>query len=235
MILRQAKPSGSIAVPLANLEEKSRLTEAVQRSGREGAKRGFDICTACLAIVLLSPLFILMICSVLAMQGRPLFIRHKRVGRGGRHFQCLKFRTMVVNGDEVLERHLQSSPAARAEWDASRKLKDDPRVTPLGKVLRKTSVDELPQLINVLRGEMSLVGPRPIVDAEVKHYGPNINQYYKVRPGITGLWQVSGRSDVSYNARVKLDVAYVENCSLSRDIAILLRTVPAVLGSKGSY
>ncbi len=197
-------------------------------------KRGFDLFAASSIVLLFLPLLI-MICCVLMSQGWPLLIRHRRVGRSGRTFSCLKFRTMVRDADVVLARHLAEHPAARVEWESTRKLKDDPRITPFGHVLRKSSLDELPQLLNVLRGEMSLVGPRPIVPAEMKHYGANIALYQQVRPGLTGAWQVSGRSDVSYAQRVRLDCEYVHARSFGRDVVILALTIPAVLRAKGSY
>ena len=156
------------------------------------------------------------------------------MGAGGRPFYCLKFRTMVVDADRVLDEALARDPALAAEWAASRKLVDDPRVTRIGRFLRKTSLDELPQLINVLRLEMSLVGPRPIVESEVPLYGEAIAQYHATRPGITGLWQVSGRSNTSYARRVQLDVWYVNNWTVWNDIAVLLKTIPAVLGRRGA-
>ena len=197
-------------------------------------KRSFDVTTSLLMLLALLPLVAIVV-VLLAAQGFPILIRHKRVGRGGKTFSCLKFRTMVVNADAVLQQHLQQDASARQEWEACRKLKDDPRVTALGKALRKSSVDELPQLINILRGDMSLVGPRPIVPAEIVHYGPHIERYNEVRPGLTGAWQVSGRSDVSYPRRVALDCEYVASRSLGGDIRILLKTLPAVLTSRGSY
>ena len=204
------------------------------RVASERLKRSFDVAAAAAILVVFLPLLVT-VCVMLLAQGRPLRIRHNRVGRGGRLFPCLKFRTMVVDAEAVLHRHLAANPAARQEWEANRKLKDDPRVTRLGRVLRKTSVDELPQLLNVLSGEMSLVGPRPIVPAEVVHYGPHIERYHAVRPGLTGMWQVSGRSDTSYPHRVALDCAYVARRSFGRDLSILIMTIPAVLSSKGSY
>ena len=207
---------------------------AVGRQPSERLKRSFDVAAAAAMLLAFLPLFGL-ICFILLTQGRPLLIRHRRVGRGGATFPCLKFRTMVVDSDAVLQRHLAEDPAAREEWEATRKLKNDPRVTALGRVLRKTSIDELPQLLNVLRGEMSLVGPRPIVPAEVIHYGIHIERYHEVRPGLTGAWQISGRSDVSYEQRVALDCDYVAGRSFRRDLGILVKTVPAVLKSKGSY
>ena len=197
-------------------------------------KRGFDLTATSIIVLLFSPLLVF-VCAVLMTQGWPILIRHRRVGRAGRIFPCLKFRTMVVDADAVLNRHLAENPAARAEWESTRKLRDDPRVTPFGRVLRKSSIDELPQLFNVLRGEMSLVGPRPIVPAEIMHYGADIAVYQRVRPGLTGAWQVSGRSDLSYEGRVKLDCEYVRGRSFGRDLAILALTVPAVLRARGSY
>jgi lipopolysaccharide/colanic/teichoic acid biosynthesis glycosyltransferase len=141
---------------------------------------------------------------------------------------------MVVDADRVLADALSKDPDLAAEWEASRKLRDDPRITPVGRFLRRTSLDELPQLINVLRLEMSLVGPRPIVDSEIALYGPDIGQYYATRPGLTGLWQVSGRSDTSYERRVQLDVWYVNNWTLWHDFAVLLKTIPVVLGREGA-
>ncbi|PLP17338.1 UDP-phosphate galactose phosphotransferase, partial [Klebsiella pneumoniae] len=143
------------------------------------------------------------------------------IGKNGKPFKCLKFRSMVINSKEVLEELLQSDPQAKAEWDATFKLKDDPRVTSIGKFLRKTSLDELPQLFNVLRGEMSLVGPRPIINAELERYSEEVDYYLLGKPGMTGLWQVSGRSDVDYETRVYLDAWYVKNWSMWNDIAIL--------------
>ncbi len=213
---------------------RSRVSPAEGQPVSDWAKRSFDVATA-LGILLVFLPVLAIIGLALLVQGRPLLIRHKRIGRGGELFPCLKFRTMVVNGDEVLQRHLASDLAARAEWLSSQKLKDDPRVTALGRVLRKSSLDELPQLLNVLRGEMSLVGPRPIVPAEAVHYGVHIEKYHAVRPGLTGAWQVSGRSDVSYNQRVSLDCHYVETRNFRRDVGIMLMTIPAVLKSKGSY
>ncbi len=160
---------------------------------------------------------------------------HTRLGKGGRAFKCFKFRTMARDGDAVLSEHLAQNPQARREWETTRKLKDDPRITPLGRTMRKLSVDELPQFINVLVGDMSLVGPRPIVEAERDHYGTHIEAYYSIRPGITGAWQVSGRSNTSYDGRVRMDVDYVSSWSFKKDLVILAKTVPAVLSSEGSY
>ncbi len=160
--------------------------------------------------------------------------RHKRIGLDGRQFDCLKFRTMVVDADRVLHDLLRSDALAAAEWSVSRKLTDDPRITRLGNIMRRSSLDELPQLWNVIVGDMSIVGPRPIVAAEIQRYNSDFVYYTAVRPGITGLWQTSGRSDCSYAERVALDRDYVSNWSLKRDLAIIVRTVPAVLWQEGS-
>ncbi|XYD06966.1 sugar transferase [Methylobacterium sp. NMS12] len=198
------------------------------------AKRGLDITVAATALFLLLPLLLLIAALVYAGDRKAPIFRHMRVGRDGRRFGCLKFRSMVTNGDAVLAAHLAANPQARAEWAATHKLSDDPRVTAIGYVLRKTSLDELPQLWNVLRGEMSLVGPRPIVPAEVARYGRAFPTCFAVPPGVTGLWQVSGRSDTTYAERVALDLDYATRWTLHRDLAIMLRTVPAVLAQRGS-
>ena len=202
---------------------------------KEHAKRLFDFTVAFTVLLILSPILVLIGCIVALQGGRPILFRHQRIGQGGRTFYCYKFRTMVRNGDVMLKAHLANDEVARAEWSATRKLKKDPRVTPLGALLRKSSVDELPQLLNVLTGEMSLVGPRPIVSDERRYYGEKISLYEQVRPGLTGPWQVGGRSDVSYDTRVALDCEYAADVTLSKDVQILLRTVPAVLKLSGSY
>ena len=207
--------------------------EQTQRLERV-AKRSLDIGVAGAALFLLLPLLLLIGLLVWAGDHKAPIFRHTRIGRGGRRFDCLKFRSMVTNGDAVLRAHLAANPAAQREWEETHKLTHDPRVTPLGSVLRKTSLDELPQLVNVLRGEMSLVGPRPIVSAEVERYGAAFTTCFSVTPGVTGLWQVSGRSDCSYAERVALDLDYATRWSFSRDISIMLRTIPAVLAQRGS-
>lgn len=193
----------------------------------------FDITVATSLFVVLLPFFVA-IAALVKLDGGPAFFGHRRLGMNGRHFHCLKFRTMVVNSAEVLKELLARDPAAAEEWARTQKLTNDPRVTAIGRFLRKTSLDELPQLINVLRLEMSLVGPRPIVDAEAGHYGEYIELYYKTRPGVSGLWQVSGRSDTSYAERVRLDGWYVRNWAIWHDVAILLKTLPAVLAQRGA-
>lgn len=165
----------------------------------------------------------------------PALFKHKRIGRNGKFFNVYKFRTMAVNADELLEKHLTENPEARKEWEATQKLKDDPRITKVGRFLRKTSLDELPQLLNVITGDMSLVGPRPIVQSEISRYGADYEMYIRVRPGITGLWQVSGRNDLSYEERVRLDHHYVCNWSVWLDVLIIARTIPEVLRCAGAY
>jgi lipopolysaccharide/colanic/teichoic acid biosynthesis glycosyltransferase len=153
----------------------------------------------------------------------------------GSEFKAWKFRSMVVDSDRILEMHLEKHSAARKEWETAHKLKLDPRITRIGAILRKTSLDEIPQLWNVLMGHMSLVGPRPIVQAEVERYGETFDLYQSVRGGLTGLWQVSGRSDTTYEERVRLDHFYVQNCSVWLDLCILFRTFGVVLFGKGAY
>lgn len=196
-------------------------------------KGAFDQVVAVVLLVLLAPLLVALAILV-RTDGGPAFYRHRRIGAGGRSFDCIKFRTMVVESDAALRRVLEADPAAREEWLNTQKLRNDPRVTRWGRFLRRSSLDELPQLLNVLRGEMSLVGPRPIVQAEIARYADDIDYYYETKPGLTGLWQVSGRSDTSYARRVRLDVWYVRNWTLWHDIAILLKTIPAVFLQRGA-
>jgi len=198
-------------------------------------KRCFDIASASLAIVLLSPLLAMIALMIKLSDGGSVFYGHRRVGRRGNVFYCLKFRTMVENGDEVLAAYFAANPQSRAEWLATRKLQDDPRITRVGQVLRKLSLDELPQVFNILLGHMSVVGPRPVVKDELEMYGPVADCYLRSRPGLTGLWQVSGRNDVSYGTRVAFDQHYVENWSFLADLKIIVLTVPAILAGRGSY
>lgn len=185
--------------------------------------------------ILMLPLFLLIMLAVRLDSPGPIFYGHHRLGRGGRPFVAWKFRSMVINADAVLDHHLKVNHLFRDEWERERKLKSDPRITRIGRLLRRTSLDELPQLLNVLRGEMSLVGPRPIVDDEIAHYADKFELYKRVPPGITGLWQVSGRNDVTYSERVNLDAYYVRNWSVWLDIYILLRTIWVVLIGDGAY
>ncbi|MGV1792262.1 sugar transferase [Rhizobium lusitanum] len=198
-------------------------------------KRVFDVSAAMTALVLISPLFVMLMLLVKLTDRGPAFYGHRRIGHNGKSFRCLKFRTMMVDGDKILHAHLQADPRAMEEWRATRKLQNDPRVTVVGAVLRKLSLDELPQLINIIRGEMSVVGPRPVVEDELELYETAAIYYLQSRPGLTGLWQVSGRNDVSYESRVAFDTHYVKNWSLSSDMMIIAKTIPAVCLSRGSY
>jgi Undecaprenyl-phosphate galactose phosphotransferase WbaP len=197
-------------------------------------KRGFDVLGSGMMLLCFSPLF-LMLAALVKLDGGDVFFAHKRIGYGGKPFRCLKFRSMMPNGHIALKNYLEANLEAQEEWETTCKLRDDPRVTRVGKFLRRHSLDELPQLINVLRGEMSLVGPRPISLAEINRYDDDIAYYYRVRPGITGVWQVSGRNTLSYAKRVQMDVWYVRNWSLWHDVAILCKTLPALLNQDGAY
>jgi len=199
------------------------------------AKRLFDIICSGLLIILLSPVFIIVGLLIMLQTGSAPFFFHKRVGKYGKYFNCMKFQTMLPNNQKILENYLSDNPDAELEWNETFKLKNDPRVTKIGGFLRKASLDELPQVFNVLLGQMSLVGPRPIVEKEIAKYDERIYYYYLVRPGITGLWQVSGRSDTDYDKRVYLDEYYVKSWSLWSDIVILMRTFVVVLKRDGAY
>jgi exopolysaccharide production protein ExoY len=198
-------------------------------------KRVIDIVLALSGIVLLAPLLIICYVLTLITSPGPAVFRHRRVGFNGKHFDCLKFRTMVTDAPERLQRLLESDPAAAAEWATNRKLRHDPRVTPIGDILRKSSLDELPQLFNVLRGDMSIVGPRPVTDEELERYKSSIGAYLACRPGITGLWQVSGRSSTTYEQRVAYDTFYANNWSVALDAKILVVTIPSLLTTDSAF
>lgn len=224
------------AFPLAG-QPGSMVPVAAREASSPGrkAKRCFDIAAAASALIILLPLLLTLALSIWLLLGRPILYSHPRLGKDGKKFRCLKFRTMVKDGDAVLRNYFLSNPEGRIEWETTRKLRQDPRVTPLGRILRLTSADELPQLLNVIRGDMSLVGPRPITEDEMSHYGAVIQDYVRTRPGLTGLWQVSGRNDLSYETRVALDQHYLLNWSFWLDLQIIFRTIPAVLRSTGTY
>ncbi|QMV19192.1 sugar transferase [Granulicella sp. 5B5] len=198
-------------------------------------KRGLDLFLVLLCSPVLIPLFIVISAAVRISSPGPVFFSHRRLRGHGKFFTMWKFRTMCVNSQEVLEEYLAANPTARLEWHRTHKLKDDPRVTRIGAFLRRSSLDELPQLWNVFLGSMTLVGPRPIVAAEVEKYGPGFIAYCKVKPGITGLWQVSGRSSTSYQRRIELDCAYVDNWSFLGDVVILFKTLGTVVKQHGAY
>ena len=201
----------------------------------EALDRALDLAIAIIGLIVTAPLMAIAAILVAAERKGPVLFAHTRIGKDGKAFQVLKFRSMCMNGEDVLEKHLASNAEARLEWQMDHKLRNDPRVSRLGSVLRKSSVDELPQLINVLRGEMSIVGPRPITNAEVEKYGALFPAYCSVRPGLTGIWQVSGRNDVSYQRRVEMDALYARKKSVLLDLKLILATIPAILSRNGSY
>lgn len=192
-------------------------------------KRLMDIVLSALALLFLSPALLVIVGVLFLADGRPFIFSHKRIGRNGRPFSCLKFRTMRRDADARLAELLANDPECRKEWEEKHKLLNDPRIHRVGKFLRVSSLDELPQFLNVLRGEMSLVGPRPVVASELERYGRDADYYLALTPGITGLWQISGRNDTSYRERVKYDVEYYETQSVWKDIVILWKTVGVVL------
>ena len=201
-----------------------------------GIKTLFDFSLTLVGTICISPLLLYIAYRIKKEDPGPVIFKHIRIGKDGKPFPCYKFRSMVVNSKEMLEQYLASDPAAKEEWERDFKLKNDPRITPIGKFLRRTSLDELPQIFNVLKGEMSLVGPRPVVQEELdKYYGEAVKEYCSVRPGITGMWQVNGRSDLDYTERVLLDKWYVKNRDIKLDIKILWQTIGVVLQKKGAY
>lgn len=199
-----------------------------------GIKRGFDFSAALTLLVLLAPLILVLAIVIRSHDGGPALFRQMRIGRRGKPFHCWKFRTMARDAEQALERVLQSDPVAAKEWKDSQKLSHDPRITGVGHFLRRSSLDELPQLFNIIAGEMSFVGPRPIVQSERDRYGESFAHCFSVTPGLTGLWQITGRSDSSYAARVALDSRYASEWDFLLDTKILLKTVPAVLSQRGS-
>ena len=208
----------------------NRLEEAFPRF----LKRAFDVVVSGTALLALAPLFIT-VALMVRRDGGAAFYSDERIGADGRLFGCMKFRSMIVNAKQVLDQYLVGNPEAAEEWRRDQKLRHDPRITKIGTFIRKTSVDELPQLWNVLKGDMSLVGPRPMMANQAEMYGADVTLYQQVRPGITGLWQVSGRNELSFEKRVELDRWYVSNWTLWHDIAILFKTVPVLLFRKGAY
>jgi Undecaprenyl-phosphate galactose phosphotransferase WbaP len=199
------------------------------------AKRLIDVVLLLLSLLFLIPLTLLIALAIVLESGRPVFYKHERIGRGGKPFTAWKYRTMFKNADVVFDEALKDDPELRKEWEENHKLKNDPRLTKVGSILRRLSLDEFPQLWNVLKGEMSLVGPRPIVENEIEKYGDDFDLYSQVLPGLTGLWQVSGRSDLSYTERVWLDTHYVRNWSIWLDLVILVRTIWVVISGSGAY
>jgi exopolysaccharide production protein ExoY len=200
-------------------------------------KRLFDIFFSLVVLIIGAPIFgIITLTLFFSNPGSPVYA-HTRIGRGGRTFKCYKFRTMYPNADKILIELLESDPEIKKEWEKSFKLKKDPRVTPMGRFLRKTSLDELPQFWNVLIGDLSVVGPRPVVQEEItKYFGPKAPKILSMRPGLTGIWQISGRSDITcYIKRIQLDEYYVDNHSMILDLKVIAKTIPAILSVKGAY
>lgn len=198
-------------------------------------KRVFDFVLAASVAVLSLPFLLIVGLLIKSHDGGPAFFVQERIGKGGKTFKCFKFRTMVTDADKRLKDLLSSDPVAAEEWAKDQKLRNDPRITGVGRFLRKTSLDELPQLLNILKGEMSLVGPRPVVSNEALKYGSDFISYASCLPGVTGLWQISGRNDTTYAERVALDVKYANERSFFMDLKILVLTIPAVLFSSGAY
>jgi lipopolysaccharide/colanic/teichoic acid biosynthesis glycosyltransferase len=228
---------------VTHLEERPSLPESAARlvcpglrdPGARLLKRILDVSVAALLLVLALPLAaVIALATVLEKRG-PVFFAHTRIGKGRRRFRLWKFRSMVVDADAMLARHLVAHPDDLAEWREMHKLKDDPRVTRVGRLLRRSRLDELPQLINVLRGEMSMVGPRPIVEEEIPKYGPVFLLYVQVLPGLTGLWQVSVHTHNSYRERTELDMKYMRNQTIRMDLLVLLKTVRVVIFGRGAY
>ena len=208
---------------------------ARDRALSESLGRVFDFTVALAAIVFLGPVMMITALLIACERKGPIIFRHQRIGKEGRSFIVYKFRTMSVQGEEILARHLENNRLARAEWEADHKLKADPRVSRLGSFLRSSSLDELPQFINVLLGQMSIVGPRPITLAEISKYGDHFGSYCSVKPGVTGVWQVSGRNNISYQRRVEMDALYARRKSVMLDLTLVMATIPAVLMRRGSY
>lgn len=199
-------------------------------------KRAFDIGFSLFAIVVTLPVMIPIAIAIKLTDGGSIFYGHSRVGYRGKKIKVLKFRSMYIDADKRLKEILENDPKAREEWEKTFKLKNDPRVTPIGKFLRKTSLDELPQFFNVLKGDMSVVGPRPVVEEELtKYYKEKAELYKSVKPGVTGYWQVEGRSDTGYDERIRMDEWYIKNLSFLLDLKIILKTLKVMLTGKGAY
>lgn len=223
---------------MMKLEYDQSVTEPIELHRSQwarGVKRGVDLLGGSILFIIFAPMILLIVLFIFLTFSGPVIYRHTRIGLDGRPFECLKFRTMVVGSQEVLDWYLENHPEARSEWEIKLKLKRDPRVTRWGRFLRTWSLDELPQLWNVVRGDISLVGPRPLLPVEVVVYGAAFQTYCRVKPGITGVWQVSGRNCLAFADRARLDSWYIKHWSLGLDLKLLLRTVTTVLGRKGAF
>ncbi|MBD2501709.1 sugar transferase [Anabaena azotica] len=210
---------------------------SLQGINGEFAKRLFDIVFSLLVLILFSPVYLILALLIALSSQGPIFYVQERIGQNYKPFNCIKFRTMVSNADEILVQMMETSPQLRQEFESSFKLKKDPRITKIGRFLRITSLDEFPQFWNVLKGDMSVVGPRPLVEEELPKYGHHIEQVLTIKPGITGLWQVSGRNDIPYPRRVQIDLHYVKSRTLWLDLWIILKTIDVVIMPKnnGAY
>lgn len=233
-----------VGVPTGTVEAESifnekllilRLKNNLTRPLNRLIKTILDYILTIIGIIMISPILLFIAAWIYKDSPGPIIFRHMRIGKDGKPFPCFKFRTMCNNANKKLQELLANDAEARAEWEKDFKLKNDPRITKSGAFLRRTSLDELPQLLNVLRGEMSLVGPRPVIEAELPRYGDFLGDYLMVKPGITGMWQVNGRSDTTYDERVQMDSWYVRNWSVWLDFMLLFRTVKAVIAGKGAY
>lgn len=226
--------SGDVVDFHAAQASKAKTAPYSRRTASRAIKRGADLLLAVPGLLFLLPVLFIIAIVVKMNDGGPILFAHTRRGQDGKAFKCLKFRSMAVDAQERLAALLASDPKLAAEWAARQKLDNDPRVTSVGRFLRKTSLDELPQLLNIIRGDMSVVGPRPIVEDEVARYGEHIKAYDAYRPGIFGLWQISGRSETTYDERVEMDVEYAERQSFWLDLKIMVLGIPAVLLSRGA-
>jgi exopolysaccharide production protein ExoY len=210
-------------------------TEGFRKIRKSGLKRAMDLAIAYPLVIFVGPILAIVYCLIKLFDPGPALFAQLRVGKDGKTFTVYKFRTMRVDAQQRLQALLDADPAAAAEWQKYEKLKNDPRVTPLGKFLRKSSIDELPQLLNIIRGEMAIVGPRPVQSSEVHRYGTDYPFYTAARPGVVGLWQVSGRNKLTYAQRVAYDIEYVQTWTIRSDFVILMRAIPVVLFGRGAY
>lgn len=233
-----------VGIPMGGIEVESlfneklmllRLKNNLARSWNRYLKTIFDFALTLVGTVAISPILIFIAIWIYKDSPGPVIFKHTRIGKNGKKFPCYKFRSMCIDAKEKLAELLENDPVAKAEWERDFKLKNDPRITKSGAFLRRTSLDELPQIFNVLRGDMSLVGPRPVIEEELERYGEYVNDYLMVKPGITGMWQINGRNDTSYAERVCMDSWYVRNWSIWIDNLILWRTLKSVIRCKGAY
>ena len=215
------------------VELNERVNLGLRRKMYFATKRLFDILVSAFSLVILSPLFLIIFLLIKIDSKGSVFYKHKRIGKNGEYIYLYKFRSMYIDSKERLE-ELLKDPKIKKEWEENFKLENDPRITRVGNILRKTSLDELPQLLNILKGDMSLVGPRPVIDGEIEKYGKNKDKFLSVTPGLTGWWACNGRSCTSYEDRIKLELYYVDNCSIMLDIKCLFKTVLAVIKRDGA-